>query len=396
MQTSEASEAPAGAGEKGRILVVDDDAIVRRSTVRVLRARGFRVESAERGQDAVALLGQAGEFDAILSDISMPGMDGIQLLRTVRERDLDVPVILMTGDPAIETAVKAVQFGAFQYLTKPVSVGDLEKAAEKATNMSRIARMKRAALELTGNAAAQAGDRAGLEASFGRAMDTLWMAYQPILRTSTHEVFGYEALLRSGEPSLPHPGAIIEAAERLGTLDLLGRKIRERAAEPMRGAPEKGALFVNLHPEDLLDETLGDPSAPLASIASQVVLEITERSSLEKIKDVKKRIATLREVGYRIAVDDLGAGYAGLTSFALLEPEIVKLDMTLVRDVHTTPTKQKLIRSLAGVCRDMGMLVVAEGIETVEERDALIELGCDLLQGYRFAKPGRAFPEASW
>jgi EAL domain-containing protein (putative c-di-GMP-specific phosphodiesterase class I) len=111
------------------------------------------------------------------------------------------------------------------------------------------------------------------------------------------------------------------------------------------------------------------------------------------VKDVRARIAALREIGFRIAVDDLGAGYAGLTSFALLEPEIVKLDMTLVRDVHQSATKRKLIRSMAELCKDMGMLVVAEGVETVEERDCLVELGCDLLQGYYFAKPGKPFPE---
>jgi EAL domain-containing protein (putative c-di-GMP-specific phosphodiesterase class I) len=107
-------------------------------------------------------------------------------------------------------------------------------------------------------------------------------------------------------------------------------------------------------------------------------------------------VAELRALGFRIAIDDLGAGYAGLTSFAVLEPEIVKLDMSLVRDVHKHPTKQKLIRSMTALCKDMGMTVVAEGIENVEERDAVIDLGCDLLQGYLFAKPGRAFPEFAW
>jgi EAL domain-containing protein (putative c-di-GMP-specific phosphodiesterase class I) len=101
-------------------------------------------------------------------------------------------------------------------------------------------------------------------------------------------------------------------------------------------------------------------------------------------------------VGFRIAVDDLGAGYAGLTSFALLEPEIVKLDMSLVRAVHRSQTKQKVIRSMASLCRDMGMLVVAEGVETVEERDTLLDLGCDLLQGFLLARPGKPFPAVTW
>ena len=101
-------------------------------------------------------------------------------------------------------------------------------------------------------------------------------------------------------------------------------------------------------------------------------------------------------MGFQIAIDDLGAGYAGLTSFALLEPEIVKLDMTLVRDVHKQSTKQKLIRSMTALCKDMGMMVVGEGVENAEERDALVELGCDLLQGYLFAKPAAPFPAFSW
>ena len=75
---------------------------------------------------------------------------------------------------------------------------------------------------------------------------------------------------------------------------------------------------------------------------------------------------------------------------------LVKLDMSLVRDVHKFPTKQKLIRSMTALCKDMGMMVVGEGVETVEERRALTDLGCDLLQGYLFARPGPAFPGIVW
>ncbi len=101
-------------------------------------------------------------------------------------------------------------------------------------------------------------------------------------------------------------------------------------------------------------------------------------------------MSQLRELGFRIAVDDLGAGYAGLSSFALLEPDIVKLDMTLVRDVDRSSVKQKLVASMASLCRDMGLLTVAEGVETQAERDTLIHLGCDLLQGFYFARPTAA------
>jgi EAL domain-containing protein (putative c-di-GMP-specific phosphodiesterase class I) len=107
-------------------------------------------------------------------------------------------------------------------------------------------------------------------------------------------------------------------------------------------------------------------------------------------------VGDLRKQGYRVAVDDLGAGYAGLSSFALLEPEIVKLDVSLLRDIDQSPVKQKLVASMTALCKDMGFLVVAEGIETPAERDCVISLGCDLLQGFLFARPGRPFPAASW
>jgi len=380
---------------RGRILIADDEPMLLRGLLRVLTRAGFEVVTANDGNEAARLLAQM-EFDAIVSDISMPGMNGIQLLRAARERDLDVPVLLVTGAPAVETAVEALEYGAFQYLTKPVDSTQFEHAIEKAVQLRRMAAMKREALALLSTSQAMAGDRAGLEASFGRALQTLWMAYQPIIRANDRSLFGYEALLRSGEPSLPHPGAILEAAERLNRLNDLGRTIRASAAPPVENNHDVGLLFVNLHTRDLLDPTLTSPDSPLSKIANRVVLEITERASLDEIKDTQSRVARLREMGFQIAIDDLGAGYAGLTSFALLEPEIVKLDMSLVRNVHKQSTKQKLIRSMTSLCKDMGMIVVGEGVEIIEERDALLELGCDLLQGHLFAKPGHPFPPFSW
>jgi EAL domain-containing protein (putative c-di-GMP-specific phosphodiesterase class I) len=326
----------------------------------------------------------------------MPGIDGIQLLRQVREHDLNVPVILITGEPAVRTAVQALEYGAFHYLTKPIGTDSLEAVLEKAVRIHRMARLKQQAAELLGNANALGADRAGLEASFDRAMQALWIAYQPIVDTRNRTVFGYEALLRSDEPSLPHPGAVLDAATRLGRLEELGRLIRLRAAQPILANPSAGKLFVNLHVTDLLDPLLVSSGSPLAAISTQVVLEITERSSLDEVRDVRTRIASLREMGYSIAVDDLGAGYAGLTSFTLLEPEIVKLDMSLIRDAHQNSTKQKVVRSMTALAKDMGMIVVAEGVEKPEERDVLIDLGCDYLQGYLFARPGPGFPEVKW
>jgi EAL domain-containing protein (putative c-di-GMP-specific phosphodiesterase class I) len=145
-----------------------------------------------------------------------------------------------------------------------------------------------------------------------------------------------------------------------------------------------------------MDESLLSSKSPLSAMANRVVLEITERASLDGVKDVRDKIAELRRMGFRIAIDDLGAGYAGLTSFASLEPEFVKLDMSLVREVDRNPTKEKLIRSMTSLCKELGMMVVAEGVETMAEREILVTIGCDLLQGYLLAKPGRPFPTFAW
>jgi EAL domain-containing protein (putative c-di-GMP-specific phosphodiesterase class I) len=188
----------------------------------------------------------------------------------------------------------------------------------------------------------------------------------------------------------------LDAAERLGRLDDLGRRIRAAACVPVAQASRESVFFINLHARDLMDDTLLSPRSPLSAIADRVVLEITERASLDEVKDARAKVADLRRMGFRIAVDDLGAGYAGLTSFATLEPDFVKLDMSLVRDIDNNHTKETLVRSLASACRDLGMLVVAEGVETPAERDLLASLGCDFLQGYLLAKPDKPFPIPKW
>ena len=380
-------------GGSGRILVVDDDDLVRRPVKRVLLREGYDVVEAANGRIAAEILTHT-HFDAVLSDISMPDLDGIALLRIVRERDPDVPVVLLTGVPQLSTAMSALELGAYRYLAKPVEPAELAALIAKAVILGRVARIKREAIDLSGQGLG-AADLVGLEASFERALSTIWIAYQPIVRAEDQSLFGYEGLLRSQEPSLPHPGAVLDVAERLHRVQELGRCVRERAAAPMEARPDCN-LFVNLHPHDLADDALLSPDAPLARIAQRVVLEVTERSSLGQIKNLAARLRTLRALGFRLAVDDLGAGYAGLTSFAQLEPEIVKLDMTLIRDVPSSATKRKIIGSMARLCHDLGILIVAEGVETVAERDVVIELGCDLLQGYLFAKPAPPFPEFSW
>jgi EAL domain-containing protein (putative c-di-GMP-specific phosphodiesterase class I) len=231
-----------------------------------------------------------------------------------------------------------------------------------------------------------------LEDKLNRCLAQLAMQFQPIVHARTRARFGYEALLRSTDKSLPHPGAILDAAERLERVAALGRAVRAQTAKVFSAEPaERGVVFVNLHLLDLFDRQLTSPFSPVAKVAHRVVLEITERTSLEGQLDLRYRVAELRELGYRIAIDDLGGGHARMGTFTPLDTDFVKLDMSLVRDLDKHPMKQRLVRSVTELCREQNTQIIGEGVETQAEADVLVELGCDYLQGYLIAKPAPPF-----
>jgi EAL domain-containing protein (putative c-di-GMP-specific phosphodiesterase class I)/ActR/RegA family two-component response regulator len=380
---------------KGSVLLVDDERALLTVLARSVRSHGYVVEEASNGQIAVDRL-RGANFDVVVSDINMPGMDGIKLLRAIREYDLDLPVILMTAAPAVETASRAVEYGALRYLTKPVSLDGLANAIQYGVQLCKMALLKREALAVLGKGADVAADRAGLEARYALALKGLSLAFQPLMSVTTKGVYAYEALLRSREPTMSSPLLVLDAAERLGQLPQLGRAIRGLVANVIPQLMNDTIMFVNLHPQDLLDERLFSASEPMSRFADRIVLEITERATLEEIPDFRDRAARLRSMGFRLAVDDLGAGYSGLASVVQLQPEIIKFDVALIRDIDKEPTKQRLVRSMMDLCHEMGILAVAEGIESAAERDTLVSLGCDLLQGFLFSRPVANLVEPRW
>lgn len=374
------------------ILVVDDDAQILSAISRILKRAGYEPVLAQSGSVAVEHL-QNYSFAAILTDINMPSMNGLDFLKKVRRHDLDVPVLMITGDPSVKTAATAVEFGAFRYLLKPIHPLELTESVRHAVRLHKMANLKRNSLELLGSdRTLLLGDKACLEARFAHALETLWMALQPIVSVSERKIFAYEALLRTEEETLTYPSALILAAERLHRLNDLGRLIRKKVAEIVRNGPSDMKVFLNLHSLDLNDESLYELTSPLSYVANQIILEITERASLDEVHDLPNRVIHLRELGFQIAIDDLGAGYAGLTSFTQLNPEIIKLDMSLIRGIDRDVKKQSVVRSMAKLSKELGMLTVAEGVETPRERDIALQMGCNLLQGFLFARPARGIP----
>ena len=379
---------------RGRVLVVDDEPSTRRAIRMGVEASGYEVETAYDGTTALKLFTSGRPFDVVVSDVSMPNMDGVDLLREIRRTDYDIPVILVTGSPDDRCARDAVENGALMYLVKPLDFRLLDQMIAHAMQLHRLARIKRIAWEHLGVTGDRIGDRGALDGRFRAALEKLWIAFQPIVRWHDQSVVGYEALVRSDEETMRDPGSLIAAAERLGKTTLLGRTIRSRIAESIPNAPGDAMIFVNLHPEDLRDELLLSDADPLRPFAERIVLEITEREALDRIDDLSRRIDRLRFMGYRIAVDDLGAGYAGLNSFAQLKPWVVKIDMALVRGIDTDPVRYNIVRAVLSLCQEIGVQVIGEGVETEAERQTLGSLGCELQQGYMYARPARGFATA--
>jgi EAL domain-containing protein (putative c-di-GMP-specific phosphodiesterase class I) len=185
---------------------------------------------------------------------------------------------------------------------------------------------------------------------------------------------------------------LLETAETFGAVHRIGRRMRELATTAFDSIDPETLIFLNLHPFDLMDDVLLTGDEPISEHATRVVLEITERAQLDGIDDLKGRLQRLRELGYRLAVDDLGAGYAGLTSFVQINPEFVKIDMNLVRDIHIDAIKARLVRSLIELCNSMEISAVLEGVETRAEWDYLLTLNADLLQGFAISHPSDTLP----
>ena len=376
------------------VLLVDDNQLLLRCLKRALSDCPFQIVTSTSPSEALDWVA-TGKIEVVISDISMPEMSGLELLASVHDLDPDLPVVLLTGVPCVDTAAKAVEHGAFSYLVKPARPDMLLLTIERASLAYGVAREQRDVLR-------QLGCRTGteqvaqLERTFEDALNSIWLAYQPIVQLSTQTIAGYEALLRSESPILCGPESVLRAAELLSSMNRVGRGVRSRAAHELQNSAESVTLFVNLHPRDLLDDELLRPSSALTKVASRVVLEITEHAGLTSIDNLTTRIKELRRLGFRIAVDDLGAGYSGLGNIAALEPEFIKLDMTLVRNIDQSAIKQKVVASMLSLANSMGTAIIAEGIETRAECKTVVGLGCKLVQGFLFARPEREFPIVEW
>jgi EAL domain-containing protein (putative c-di-GMP-specific phosphodiesterase class I) len=211
--------------------------------------------------------------------------------------------------------------------------------------------------------------------------------YQPIRDARTSKLFAYEALCRVEHPVFSNPVAFFEAAIRSGNIWKLGRLVREIATAPLAELDEPTLLFVNLHPAEIDDPELAGEGCPGRAFDRRVVFEITERSAIPDFKRVRQSLSSLRERGCQFAIDDLGAGYASLNSVALLGPDFMKIDMTLIRDIQASDRKARLVRRIVEFANEEHIQVIAEGVESQEELEVVAAIGCHLVQGHFVGHP---------
>jgi EAL domain-containing protein (putative c-di-GMP-specific phosphodiesterase class I) len=215
----------------------------------------------------------------------------------------------------------------------------------------------------------------------------VYVDYHPIVEATTQRVFGYEALARGVMRSLRSPEVMFEVAAEADLLWELSRLCRARAVEGMAARLAAGEhLFLNVDPQDFADPEFDERTLGVAD-PRQVVIEITERTAIKDYPKFRGRLRAFRDAGFRFAVDDAGSGYAGLGSIANLEPDFIKLDMSLINCIDTNFIKQNLVETMVRFANDQGAMVIAEGVERAEEFDAVRALGVHLVQGFFLHPP---------
>lgn len=343
----------------------DEFAILMRSGAVVHGATALAERIVEAAQLPVTLVG--GEQASVGVSIGIALSDA---------RTVDGSSLIEQADHALyrAKAQRGVRWNVFDQATEP----------ELALPMSSLA-------ELEGADVAESACHACAE---GIAQPfPFTMAFQPIVSASTRSVFAYEALVRgpSGEPAASVLGRVtrrnryafdqscrrtaIHLAARLGIIEL-------GACLSINFIP--GAMY---EPENCVRATLAAARRSKFPL-DRLIFEVTEGDEVLEPAHLTKIFEVYRQHGFRPAIDDFGAGYAGLNFLAEFQPSIIKLDRKLIQDIDQSVAKQSIVRGVLGVCRDLGITPIAEGVETEAEYDLLRTLGIDLFQGFLFARPG--------
>lgn len=375
------------------LLVADDSTTQRQYALELCRSLGVtEIYDAANGIDALSVL-QDHAVDIVLIDLEMPVMDGVELIRSIAQNKCASSVIILSAkDPILIASVGTMAeadglhvLGTFQ---KPLLPDVLECSLLRFIQDSKVDQQTQQEIhqqEVTAIELGQALERGEVT-----------LAFQPKLTVQGLLLRGVEALARWKHPQkgMISPGLFIPLAERHGMIDLLTRNLLQQAFEHKKLWQQYGLRFhlaFNLSPLSLADAEMVDWLTSLTAqyniAPAEVTFEVTENALLGELASAIRTLARLRLKGFHIAIDDYGTGFANAQQLSRVPATELKLDRSLVHRVASRPQQHTILASTVALAKNLNLTTVAEGVETKEDFDMLVDLGVDLVQGYYFSKP---------
>jgi len=368
------------------VLVIDDD----EANVALLRSllghEGLHRITSETDPRRVAALLPSINPDLVLLDLHMPHMDGHVVLEQIVQFAAGsyLPVLVLTADVSSEARDRALANGARDYLVKPIDI------VETALRVANLLQTRELYVTLRRSAAAgrerpEFGLRARARIQAVIDERAITPVFQPIVDVRSMVATGYEALARFTDPHERGPAGWFSDAANVG----LGVDLEWLAAEVatpfLDSAPPDTFLAVNMSPPTVMH--LRDHELCRPALWPRLVIELTEHVPIEDYSSLHDSLRAMRAAGTLLAADDLGAGYAGFRHLVALEPDIIKLDISLVSSLVQVRGARALAAALVAFALDVGATVIAEGVEHQAELDVLADIGVPLAQGYLLGRP---------
>jgi diguanylate cyclase (GGDEF)-like protein/PAS domain S-box-containing protein len=351
----------------------------------VLSQVADRLRWSTRVEDTAVRLG-ADEFLVVAEDVE--DLDGLRALADRLLSVLDEPFLVAEREIVLSASV-GLTLGA------DTAPDDLLRQAQSALGQAK-ADGSRARIEVYEGALSHGDiDQLQLEADLRHALDNeeLRLFYQPIVHLADETLLGYEALVRWQHPTrgLLPPGAFLSAAEDNRLTSKLGAWVLHRACTDAAAWPEDLRVHVNISARHLAEEGFSELVAEALELSGlapgRLELEITESTALFAAEATLHSVAVVTDQGVTLALDDFGTGYSAITALHRLPIHTLKIDRSFVADVVTEPATAALVQGLLQLGRGMGLQVIAEGIEDLDQAEWLVAHGCAMAQGYAFGRP---------
>ena len=383
-----------GVRSRIRVLVADDEPALRGALADLLAQEDhvLLVGAAADADEAIDLASRERP-DVALVDVKMPAGGGARAAREIQRISPDTRVIALSAFEDRPTVLEMLRAGAVGYLVKGTGAEEIVRSilrvADGGTSLSSEV-VGGIVAELASQLRREEIEREELEARRREIRrftegQGLSMVFQPILHLQTRATVGIEALARFRSiPLRPPQDWFAEAVVLELGVQLEIAAIRQAIAALPRVPPEV-YLSVNCSHRTAPSPEL---AALLEPVAPRVVVEITEHEAIDDYDHLSNSLKGLRHLGVRIAIDDAGAGFASLRHALLLAPDVVKVDISLTRNIDQDRGRRALASALISFADEMGMSIVAEGIETESELRTLLELGVEFGQGFYLAEPG--------